>query len=124
MNALRVLIVEDEPMIAMFIADCVEESGHEVVETASNIRDALAKAATAQVDLALIDMNLNGQIAHALPVALKARGMPFAFVTGYGQEGVLEQFNDVPVLTKPFRSRALAELLGRFAEQIGGQQCA
>lgn len=121
MKPLRIFVVEDEPMIAMLIADCVEEAGHEVVETASNIRDAMARAATAQFDLALLDMNLHGQIAHALPVALKARGVPFAFLTGYGQEGVLEQFSEVPILTKPFRSRTLAELLQRFAREIHGE---
>ncbi|MDT7933867.1 MAG: response regulator [Sphingomonadaceae bacterium] len=100
---MRVLVVEDEALVAMLVEDAVREAGCTVALTASNIQDAVAAAATDGFDVALLDMNLNGQKAHALPVLLKARGKPFAFVTGYGESGVLDEFRAVPIVTKPFR---------------------
>lgn len=117
---MRVLIVEDEALIAMMVEDAVEAAGHEVAGVVANITEALTAAATGDFDVALLDMNLNGQKGHPLPVALQARGKPFAFVTGYGHVGILAQFADAPVVTKPFRFEDIARVLEVLRERIGG----
>ena len=116
---IRVLVVEDEALVAMMVEDAVERAGHIVAATAANITDAVAAVMRDDFDVALLDMNLNGQKAHALPVSLTARRKPFAFVTGYGQPGILEKFATAPVVTKPFRyediERVLAVLTAAMA---------
>ena len=116
MTGLRVLIVEDEAIIAMLVEDAVESAGHVVAVTAGNITDAMEAAVSADFDAALLDVNLNGQKAHALPVALSARGKRFAFLTGYGEEGLLSQFADAPILRKPFTTVEIADVLRTLAE--------
>lgn len=116
MTSLRVLIVEDEIPAAMLVEDAVESGGHTIAELATNISSAIAAASTGQFDIALLDVNLNGQKAHALPVILQRRGKPFAFVTGYGEAGVLSEFADAPVVHKPFAADEILstiEVLGR-----------
>lgn len=111
MTPLKVFVVEDEAVIALMIEDAVEDSGHLVAHTATNIRDAMAFAASGEFDVALLDMNLNGQKAHAVPTTLKARGKPFAFITGYGEAGILEPFADAPLVAKPFRTADIVTAL-------------
>lgn len=118
MSTLQVLVVEDEAMIAMLVEEAVEAAGSVVAAVATNIKDAMAAAASAQFDVALLDMNLNGQKAHALPVTLSARKKPFAFVTGYGEAGILEQFSDAPVVQKPFREKDIALALQLLSERL------
>lgn len=117
MSGLRVLIVEDEALIAMMVEDAVEANGDVVVASACNIQEALQCAATVDFDVALLDLNLGGQKAHAVPAMVAARHKPFAFVTGYGDAGVLAAHAHAPVITKPFKfadiSAALATLEGR-----------
>jgi DNA-binding NtrC family response regulator len=115
MKPLKVLIVEDEAMISMLIEDAVEEAGHEVAATAANVADAMEAAGSGEFDVALIDVNLNGQRAHALPVKLTARGKPFAFMTGYGSAGVPDQFPEAPVIGKPFTDRQVVDVLALLA---------
>ncbi|MFA9199603.1 MAG: response regulator [Cypionkella sp.] len=119
MTALRILIVEDEALIAFMLEDAVTEAGHVVAATIGNITDAMAFAVSGEFDAALLDMNLNGQKAHALPVTLTARGKPFAFVTGYGDAGVLEQFADAPLVRKPFQASEVVEALAQLAARAG-----
>ena len=115
---LRVLVVEDEVAIALLIEDAVASLGHSVAHTATNIKDAMAVATAGDFDVALLDLNLNGQKAHALPVALTARGKPFGFITGYGGGGVLGPFADVPIVAKPFRDRDIGEMLETLQSRI------
>jgi CheY-like chemotaxis protein len=119
---LRVLIVEDEAPIAFLVEDAVGISGHVVAAIATNLKDALSAVARGDFDVALLDMNLNGQKAHALPVTLSALNKPFAFVTGYGEAGILERFADAPVVTKPFRLEAVADALSTLAVNVSRQK--
>lgn len=116
--SLRVLIVEDEALIAMIVEEAVESAGHTVAGSVSNITDAIAAVMRDDFDVALLDMNLHGQKAHALPVSLTARKKPFAFVTGYGQGGILDQFSAAPVVTKPFRLEDIAKVLERLRRAL------
>jgi CheY-like chemotaxis protein len=101
--ARRILIVEDETMIAMMIEDFLEESGWDVVGSAGGTERALAMAEEADIDAAVLDVNLNGQDTFAVADILSDRHIPFVFATGYGAEGVAERFRGVPTLTKPFQ---------------------
>lgn len=117
MTSLKVLVVEDEAMISMLVEDAVEEAGHTVAATARNIGDAMEVAGSGDFDVALLDVNLNGQRAHALPVTLTARGKPFAFMTGYGDAGILEEFSEAPVISKPFTVEQVADVLVLLGER-------
>lgn len=121
---LKVLVVEDEALVALMVEDAVTDAGHEIVAIASNLQDALRLAAGAAFDVALLDLNLNGQKGHALPVMLQSRGKPFAFVTGYGEPGVLAAFAAAPVVRKPFRSADIARVLEQLAGRLLARETA
>ena len=83
----RVLLVEDEAMIAMLIEDMLVELGCDVVATAAKLDDAVSLAQSGSFDLAFLDLNLRGVASYPVAQALRERGIPFAFVTGYGTAG-------------------------------------
>ena len=107
----RVLIVEDESMIAMLIEDMLGDHGAVVVGPAKRLDAALALARSEAVDLAVLDLNLAGQAVYPVAEALSARGVPFLFMTGYGQLGIAERWRERPSLAKPFRPSQLADAL-------------
>lgn len=98
----RVYIVEDEALVAMLIEDMVTELGHEVVGMAKSLGEALLVAQDIQCDIALLDINLNGQKSFPVAQALAERGIPFLFASGYGAAGLEAGFLDRPILSKPF----------------------
>jgi CheY-like chemotaxis protein len=110
---LRILLVEDEAIIAMTAEDMLEELGCTVTATASSLDEALAAAENTAFDIALLDINLNG--AASLPVAarLRAAGRPFVFTTGYGAAGSGAEFADVPLVTKPYQLSDLEAAIAR-----------
>lgn len=105
---LRILIVEDEMLVAMNIEDMLTELGHEVVGIASRIEPALALAREGGFDAAMLDVNLAGDRSFPVADLLVERNIPFLFATGYGRAGIEPAYRDRPVLQKPFRA---AELL-------------
>ncbi len=113
---LRVLIVEDEMLVAMNIEDMLLDLGHEVAGLAGRLDAAMSLAGEAEFDLAMLDVNLAGETSFPVAALLAERGIPFLFATGYGIRGVAEEYRDRPVLQKPFRARdletALRESLG------------
>src|ERR1700753_2887626 len=110
----RVLLVEDEAIIAMLMEDMLAEFACDVSQTAGQLDTAMTAAREASVDMAFVDVNLSG--VSALPVAevLRERGIPFAFVTGYGSSGTSASHPDVPVLQKPFRVQELGMIIERL----------
>ncbi len=118
---LKVLLVEDEALIAMMAQDMIEGLGHEVVHIASTLNEALDACAKRDFDCALLDVNLNGDSSMPVAVAMKARGRPFAFTTGYGAGGVDGDHHDVPILSKPYALAELEKTLDTFvAAQAAG----
>lgn len=113
---LRILIVEDEMLVAMNIEDMLLDLGHEVAGLASRLGPALALAEESAIDAAVLDVNLAGE--HSFPVAdvLDRRGIPFLFATGYGPGGIEERFRGRTVLQKPFR---LADLGAALHSAVG-----
>ena len=108
---LRVLVVEDEAMIAMLVEDFLEELGCVVAGSASRLEDALAKGRAMDVDVALLDVNLAGQVSYPVAEVLQARAVPFVFTTGYGHAALPAAFQGAPVLPKPFTQSQLEEAL-------------
>lgn len=100
---LRVLIVEDESLVAMLIEDVLTDLGHTIVAAVGRLDRALELAASSDIDLAVLDVNLHGQRTFPVAEVLAARGIPFVFATGYGQAGVEPAWADRPVLQKPFQ---------------------
>jgi CheY-like chemotaxis protein len=116
----RVLIVEDEFMVMMLMQDFLGDIGCEVVDVASRLEEAHDKARTLAFDVAVLDVNLNGQQTFALAQAILALGRPVVFSTGYGAGTLPPDLRHVPILQKPFHQedleRALrAALAGRVA---------
>jgi len=109
--ALRILVVEDELMIRMLLEDMLGELGYTVAAAAANMDEALEAAKNADFDLAILDVNLNGQPISPVADALVARGTPFVFATGYGERGLPELYRDRPTLKKPFQLDGLKRML-------------
>ncbi len=108
----KILIVEDEMMIAVMLEDMLYDLGYGVVGTAAKPSQALDIIQSASPDAAILDVNLDGQSSYEIAVALDERGVPFLFSTGYGAHGVAERFRGRPVLQKPFRQEELEKVLG------------
>lgn len=111
----RILVIEDEALVAMLIQDSLSELGYEVVAVAGTFGDAMKKATTLVFDLAVLDVNLNGQQTFPIADALAQRGRPFLFVTGYGPRALPESLRGVPTVCKPFRPRDLQRALHEAA---------
>jgi CheY-like chemotaxis protein len=107
----RILVVEDELMIRMLLEDMLTDLGHTLAGEAGRIDEALALAKQGDFDVAILDVNLNGQPISPVVEVLVARGLPFVFATGYGQRGVPEPYRQTPTLQKPFQSEALARAI-------------
>ena len=116
---LRILVVEDEMLVAMNIEDMLLDLGHEVAGLASRLEPALALAREGSFDIAMLDVNLAGQQSFAVADILAARGIPFLFATGYGGKGIAEGHRDRPVLQKPFRASDLGEALAAIEVRAG-----
>lgn len=114
-SGLRVLIVEDEALIAMMAEDMLDLAGHTVTRIAATLPDALAACDDGDFDVAMLDVNLNGDDSMPVAAALKARGVPFVFTTGYGSGGVSDGHNDAPVLAKPYGAAELEAALAACA---------
>ena len=108
---LRILVVEDEAIVAMLIEDTLEELGYAVVGPVGRAGAALSLIDVAEIDGAVLDVNLDGESSYRIADALAARALPFVFVTGYGKTGLDPAYRDRPVVQKPFTSHTLARAL-------------
>lgn len=108
----RVLVLEDELLIAMFLDDLLVDAGYLVLGPASTVAEALAMlAAQPAPDIALLDFHVAGETSLAVADALAGRGVPMVFLTGYGPEALPQRYRDRPVLTKPYEARELIAAL-------------
>ena len=107
----RVLVIEDEVIVGMMVEDMLTELGCEVAAIATHFTQALELAQTLAVDFAVLDVNLNGKPSFPVADTLKARGIPFAFATGYGAKLLAGSHAEAPRLQKPFQIEELAAVL-------------
>ena len=102
-SPVRILLVEDEPLIAMMLEDFLDVLDRQVAGSADNVASALALVAAGGFDAAILDVNLRGgEKSWPIADALAARGTPFLLATGGSDDMVAPQHKDRPVLQKPF----------------------
>ncbi|TNC15746.1 response regulator [Methylobacterium terricola] len=106
----RVLLVEDESLVAMLAEDMLLDLGCEVT-VAMRLDQALAQARAQAFDLAVLDVNLGDARSYPVADLLRARGVPFLFATGYGRQGVDPAYHAAPVMQKPYQAAQLETLL-------------
>jgi CheY-like chemotaxis protein len=113
LNGLRLLVVEDESMIALMLEDMLDGFGCVVVDVAGTLSRGLTLAANESLflDGAVLDINLGGEKVYPVAERLAARGVPFIFCTGYGVDGLPARFASVPTLTKPYQAEDLEGML-------------
>ena len=119
LQGLRVLVVEDETLVAMLLEDMLADHGCEVAATASRIPQALEiiDREAGALQAAILDVNLAGQPSFPIAEALAERGVPFVFATGYGSGGLPEAWREQPTLQKPFSH----DEVGRMLKAVTGR---
>jgi DNA-binding NtrC family response regulator len=108
-QACRFLVVEDETLIAVLIEDALVDMGCEIVGLTGRLDMALQLANAGEFDAAILDVTIRGGKVYPIAELLAARGIPFAFASGYGDWALPEAFRDRPRLMKPFSLTALEE---------------
>ncbi len=106
----RVLLVEDEILVAMMMRDILNDLGYAVVGPFSRLSEAMVAAVHDDIDAGIIDINLDGEFVYPVADVLIARRIPFVFVTGYGVESIDARFGEVPVIKKPVQRQALQQV--------------
>lgn len=110
------LLLEDEGGIALLIEDMLEELGCKVVGSMARLSHAWELVAVTPFDLAILDVNVGGELSFPLAGELIRRGQPFIFSTGYGAAGVPKEFENGVVLAKPF---TIGELRSAMRTALG-----
>jgi CheY-like chemotaxis protein len=118
LEGMRILVVEDEFLVALDIERIVGEVGAAIVGPVANLDEALAKAQAEPLDGAILDVNIGGRKITPVAVALRARGVPFILSTGYGPQGLDPDIAEAPTLRKPFDEREVKALAAQtFAKR-------
>jgi CheY-like chemotaxis protein len=108
----RILVVEDESLVAMLLETILEDMGCTPVGPAATVDDGLALATDGErLDAALLDVNVAGRQVFPVADALKDSGVPFVFSTGYGEGGLPDQWRGHPTIQKPFTEAAVRDAL-------------
>jgi CheY-like chemotaxis protein len=112
----RILVVEDEALVAMLVEDALLDAGATVMGPAATVAEALAllEREPHSPDAAVLDLNLAGETSTPVADALAGRRVPFVVATGYGASGLPEAHAAVPVLAKPYDPDELTSVLGRL----------
>jgi PAS domain S-box-containing protein len=113
----RVLLVENEALVAIMIQESLAEFGFQVVGPISTAAEALAKVTDDRFDAAVLDINLGDGMIYPVADILAARDVPFVFVTGYDSEGVDERFSEIPILQKPIEREMLQRIFVSRAQR-------
>lgn len=112
----EVLLVEDEALVGLMIADFLSEIGYRVAGPFTRTEDGIAIARTARLTAAVLDVNIGGEEIYPLAECLIRRNVPFVFVTGYGADGIDRRFAGIPVLQKPVDRELLRNALSTSIE--------
>ena len=107
----RVLIIEDEPIIALGIEDVLIDAGFQIAGVAARLEKALSLIESGACDVAIVDANLAGVSASPAAMALAARGLPFIVMSGYSPEQMQGEFPDALFIQKPCRAELIIETL-------------
>ncbi len=110
----RILVVEDEFLIRMLLEEMLTDLGYTLAGVAGHVDEAAELAKKAEFDLAILDVNLDGQDVYPVADIVAKRGLPFMFVTGYGGRGLPEAYRSRPTLQKPFQLDELKKMLAQL----------
>ena len=113
MQGRNILIVEDEPLIAMMLEDFLESLGHRVHASCDNLGDAMLQADADGFDVAILDVNLKGESVWPVAEKLKARGVPFVLASGGHVDPPPAEFASVPMLEKPYTIERIPPVLAQ-----------
>ena len=113
----RILVVDDEPLVSMLMVDWLVELGCEVVGPARSVQQGLDMAGSAELDGAILDVNLGANNSYAVAETLKQRGVPFAFATGDGSIDAEAGFTNPILLSKPFDFEGVKTVLSKLLER-------
>jgi two-component SAPR family response regulator len=111
-----VLLVEDETLVAMMMAELLQDIGFDVVGPFGSVAEGISGMERQPLDAAVLDVNLRGEMVYELADKLMGYGVPIIFVTGYGADSVDRRFSAYPILQKPVDSAALQRVLVRSKE--------
>lgn len=106
-----ILVVEDEYLIRMLLEDMLDELGFNVAAAVGSIAEAAQQAQAGAFKAAILDVNVDGEEIFPVADVLAERGLPFVFVTGYGENSLPERFRGRPALQKPFQADRLKATL-------------
>ena len=107
----RLLVVEDEYLIRMLLEDMLDDLGYGIAAAVGTLSEARQIAADGDFNAAILDVNLDGQEIYPVADILTKRGLPFVFVTGYGERSLPEPYSGRPALQKPFQAEQLKSTL-------------
>jgi CheY-like chemotaxis protein len=113
-TAPHILVVDDEPLVSLLIADWLTELGYHVVGPVGRAHEAIQLIEEARLDGALLDVNLGTGDSFTLADAVRAKGIPLAFITGHASGVLPPRFKGSPVLSKPFEFDAMQEMVARL----------
>lgn len=119
-EARRILIVEDEFLIAMHLEDMLSEMGHRVIASIEEVDYAMQFAGQADVDFAILDINLKGQKSFPVAEILRRRAIPFVFASGYGSAGLPNEFQNERTLQKPYKTLELKQAMEEAFARLSG----
>jgi CheY-like chemotaxis protein len=111
LNGLRILVVEDEALIAMLLEEFLAEAGAEVLGPVDSVAGAFALMRPELPDAAVLDINLGQETSAKVASALSAAGVPFVVATGYGAHGIAPEYGNATVVPKPYMPDDLIEAL-------------
>ncbi len=113
----RILVVEDEMLVAGMLQRMLGELGYAVIGPASAVNEAMEIIGGGGIDAAILDINLDGEMSYPVADELTSRGIPFVFSTGYGGEDLRDGYEGIPLLKKPFRRSGLGDALAGLETQ-------
>ncbi|OOG59696.1 response regulator [Rhodanobacter sp. C03] len=112
-----VLVVEDEPMVAMLLEDLLDAAGYRVL-IAERLDDGLLLAKSEAIDVAILDVSLGKTDSFPIADALLSRNIPFLFASGHGRESIPERFDRADVLQKPYDMQAIKLALEKLVGKV------
>jgi CheY-like chemotaxis protein len=115
----RVLIVDDEPLIAMLAQDWLEDLGHQTVGPAHDLKTALSLSQE-PIDVAILDVSLGAEKSYEVARRLRGRHIPFAFATGHAPGSAEGEFDDAPTLPKPYSFETFSGVVAELVQRAGG----
>jgi CheY-like chemotaxis protein len=110
----RILVVEDEYLIRMLLEDMLADLGYTIAAAVGTIDEASTIAQNGEFDVAILDVNVDGQTIYPVADILAKRGLPFVFVTGYGERSLPDPYRERPALQKPFQAEQLKKTLANL----------